>query len=116
MTNSTTATLKNLLAASLLFILFFSCNEQNSAKDKQKNTSIIGYEQTTASKTATYNDEFKANITTEIDSRVLSIFQDCNENYWFGTNAWVHRYDSKTFSWLKDQGLGTRRISSACTV
>ncbi|MBL0192425.1 MAG: hypothetical protein IPQ18_14085 [Saprospiraceae bacterium] len=31
----------------------------------------------------------------EIDNKVLTIFQDSNENYWFGTNGGAYRYDGK---------------------
>jgi ligand-binding sensor domain-containing protein len=87
---------RNVLCNALLPVLavFISCNGQNSAIENVKHTAT---KEASAkdTKQATDLNKFKANTTTEIGRDVLTIFQDKNYNYWFGTNDGAYCYDGK---------------------
>lgn len=83
----------NLILISLLFI---SCNEGTKPTSEQHVFSVTESNRTVDLDKKTNNRDFKNNSTTEINKIVLSIFQDRNDNYWFGTNAGAYRFDGKS--------------------
>jgi ligand-binding sensor domain-containing protein len=54
----------------------------------------------------------KTNATVAVDDNIRSIFQDRNNNFWFGTNgAGVYRYDGKTLTQFSEMdGLANNQI------
>ena len=94
----------------LLSISFASCNGQT----KPENINNIETPQTSVPKKEFNINIFNANITTEIDQNMRSIFQDKNGNYWFGTNgAGVYRYDGKTLiQFTTKDGLSNNQVQS----
>ena len=97
MTNSKTiitTNFKQILYYSLLtiLVLFSSCNTQNKSGD----TSSSAKEQKTVTKENTNVNTLAADTATAIGRDILCIFQDRNNNYWFGTqDMGVYRYDGK---------------------
>jgi ligand-binding sensor domain-containing protein len=96
MINSTIeAILRQLLSFLLLSGLFISCTEPSNPNDQKKSAVVSPAEPAGVPKKEINIDRFKANLSTEIGKEVLSILQDRNDNYWFGTNGGVYRYDGK---------------------
>jgi ligand-binding sensor domain-containing protein len=94
----------------LLSISFISCNGQN----KTENISNSLSEQTVVTKEESNINLFSANTTAQIDENIRSIFQDKNDNYWFGTNgAGVYRYDGKKLiQFTVKEGLSNNQVQS----
>lgn len=69
----------------LLCILLFSCGEQRNTDDKSESTATIRSAQTPAPKKDLDVTQFKANLATQLNKAVLSMLEDGNGNYWFGT-------------------------------
>jgi len=85
-----TTIFKLVLLCSLFSILLVSCNTQNKSENKKVNES----KKTTSLKVDSVN--FELNKVNEIGSNIISIFQDKNNIYWFGTNSeGVFHYDGK---------------------
>ncbi len=82
----------------MLLLSFFisACNEQTIIDADQKNQFEIDTLQSKDLPQKTISNDFKSNSKTEINNYVLSILQDNKNNYWFGTNAGVYRYDGKS--------------------
>lgn len=78
-------------ASSLLFFLFLiSCSNKNETSQVlHVNKTDNGNFQRKGIKIS----DFKTNLTNNIGKEVLSIFQDRNNNYWFGTNTGAYCYD-----------------------
>jgi len=98
-----------LLAAVLLIVL--SCNTHK--KNENTNSGLTNPTEEVKKEESSINT-FKANIATEIDGNIRSIFQDSKGNYWFGTNeAGVYRYDGKTLVQFTDKdGLCNNQIQN----
>jgi len=90
----------------VLFITFIACKEQNKPENEITGTADI----TTFKNTNT----FSANVATQMDKNIRSIFQDKNGNYWFGTNsAGVYRYDGVSCSkFTEKDGLSNDQVLS----
>lgn len=93
-----------------LLTLFISCHEQN--KPANGNGSAPEY-LTALTETATIN-QTKKNSFAGIEHGIRSIFQDRNNNYWFGTNEeGVYRYDGKTLiQFTEKDGLFNNQVQS----
>jgi len=87
-----------------LFVVFASCNTQTRKVSEP--------EKITSPKVDSSN--FAANKVTDIGRNIISIFQDKNNNYWFGTNSdGVYRYDGKTiFHFTQKDGLSGNQVQS----
>ncbi len=102
---------RNVLCYALLPLaaVIISCNRQTQTEHKTATT----VEQTIAAKETPDLSKFKANITTEIGRDVLSIFQDKNYNYWFGTNDGAYCYNGKNlFRFTHKEGLAQDQIQT----
>lgn len=73
----------------LLVILITACDKQNKSKSEQNKASITESEPTQK----TISNDFKNNLTSALGNEVLSILQDRENNYWFGANDGVYRYN-----------------------
>lgn len=93
-----------------LSILLASCNNQN----KTDNSSKAETELPSVRKKEFNIASFNANLVTEIDNNIRSVFQDKNGTYWFGTNgAGVYRYDGKTIlQFTVKDGLANNQVQS----
>lgn len=107
-----TAIFKQILNYSLLpvFVLFISCNTQN----KTKNDSSTLTDKTTVPNEATNIDSLRTSTSAEIGKSIISILQDKNNNYWFGTDGeGVYRYDGKSLiQFTEKDGLPDNQIQS----
>jgi len=88
------------------FLIFALCFTSSRAQN-DSNLSLV--EPTTST-----NKNFNANIVTQIDGSIRSIFQDKNGNFWFGTNAaGVFRYDGRTLlQFTEKDGLYNNQVQS----
>ncbi|MES2836759.1 MAG: two-component regulator propeller domain-containing protein [Bacteroidota bacterium] len=97
---------KQILNYSLCFALFISCNSNTKNTDE---ANIVKVEKLENS----YSD-FGAKGLTELDKNIRAIFQDKNNNYWFGTNGvGIYRYDGKILKLFTEKdGLPNNQILS----
>lgn len=80
-----------------LFVFFISCGGQKEHREETENVFAGTDEKPAAPENNAGINNFEANVATEIGKKVLSIFQDKKNNYWFGTqSSGVYRYDGKT--------------------
>lgn len=91
-------------------VVFNSCNTQNNSVIPKGSAT----EQPAVPQAATSSAIFEANTTTEIGKNILSLFQDRNGNYWFGTqNMGVYRYDGKTIvHFTEKDGLSNNQVQT----
>lgn len=80
----------------LLFLLSIICCQNKPNSYQNELPSFVS----SAKNDAKFNSvrkpiDLNAQKAKEIDNKVLTIFQDSNENYWFGTNGGAYRYDGK---------------------
>lgn len=81
----------------LIYFLFVSCDVITTDKLNPNKPSDLGAKQILNESFKVHtNKNFEANKTDAMDQGVLSILQDKNENYWFGTNNGVYRYDGES--------------------
>ncbi|HYG50867.1 MAG TPA: two-component regulator propeller domain-containing protein [Flavobacteriales bacterium] len=73
-------------------VLLACCNEKSNSASHEN---IIASNNTPLPKEKTPATGFELNGVSELDKGVLCMLQDKNNNYWFGTNAGVYRYDGK---------------------
>ena len=94
----------------MLSVILVSCNTQN--KTENKKDSLTG--KTSVTKEPKDTNSFTANTVTEIGRNVISIFQDKNNNYWFGTNSdGVYRYDGKNIiRFTQKDGLSGNQVQN----
>jgi ligand-binding sensor domain-containing protein len=87
-----------------------ACNGQDKPPNRKDNAT----EPTTVPKEPAGIDIPGANPTTEIPRNILSIFQDKNDNYWFGTQgSGLYRYDGKTLiRFAGNSGLGSDQVQT----
>ena len=87
-----------------------SCNEQTKTNIRQDSSTV----KTAFPKPDSIANNFASNIVTEIGSNVNSIYQDKNNNYWFGTqNQGVYRYDGKALiHFTQNDGLSSNQVIS----
>ncbi len=97
-----------MLIFSLLSVILVSCNTQNKTENKKDSLT----EKTSVTKEPKDTNSFTANTVTEIGRNIISIFQDKNNNYWFGTNSdGVYRYDGKTIiHFTQKDGLSGNQV------
>jgi ligand-binding sensor domain-containing protein len=109
MANPGTIIFKQALSFSLLLVFFISCGSQNKpGKPKDNMTAQAAPRETTSV------DFLKSNITSEMGSNIRSIFQDKNNNYWFGTEKdGVYRYNGNTLDHFTEKdGLSNNQIQA----
>ena len=101
----------------ILFIFIISCNSQNKKYNTSENTSNLkeSISDTSDSKTTNTNYTYQfpyvdsiPNPAIQISQFVRRIFQDDNENLWFGTNGdGVARYNGEQLEYFSiNQGFG----------
>ena len=92
-------------------VLMTSCNKQIKPKDEQKNTTVAEPKEKKTVETKIDLKNFKNNTATDIGNEVLSILQDRNNNYWFGTNQGVYCFDGKSLVlFTTDNGLYQNQV------
>lgn len=80
-----------------VLVFFISCGGQKEHRGETENVFADTDENPAAPENNVGINNFEANVATEIGKKVLSIFQDKKNNYWFGTqSSGVYRYDGKT--------------------
>jgi ligand-binding sensor domain-containing protein len=91
-----------------VLVLFSSCNTQN----KTGNTNSSANEQKTVTKEDTSIKTMAADTAATIGRDISSIFQDRNDNYWFGTqDMGVYLYDGKTLiQFTRKNGLYSNQV------
>lgn len=77
------------LALFLLSALMTACQGQPIPQNKQPSVPATELKPPTT-------QTFKSNLVTQLNPNVLSILQDKNKHYWFGTNEGVYRYDGQS--------------------
>ncbi|MFM2206944.1 MAG: hypothetical protein RL213_919 [Bacteroidota bacterium] len=94
----------------MLLVLFTSCNEH----DKIENISGSLSQEIPVSKKDSDVILSKPTVSGEVDKNIRSIFQDNDDNYWFGTNgAGVYRYNGQTLThYTVKEGLPHNQIQS----
>ena len=102
-------TILSILILCVVFVLT-SCNEQPKTNIRQDSSTV----KTAFPKPDSSTNNFAANIVAEIGSNIISIFQDKNNNYWFGTqNMGVYRYDGKSIiHFTQNDGLSGNQINT----
>jgi ligand-binding sensor domain-containing protein len=110
MTNSKTINITTNFRLLSFIVLFIACSGQNKTEKANDSAAIP----ITAPMEKNYATAFGTNGTTEIDNNIRSIFQDKNNNYWFGTNGTgVFRYDGKTITqYTEKEGLADNQVQS----
>jgi ligand-binding sensor domain-containing protein len=100
----------SMLLLFILLILFNSCYGQGQPEQFNNSNPV----QEPVLQSEINIDFLKANTTADMDQNIRSIFQDKDDNYWFGTNgAGVFRYDGiSLIQFTEKEGLFNNQILS----